>query len=261
MLKFKPFLRESAKKVIFTAPSLKPRIDEAQKKVLLGTSLEVGAVCGGLWFCAGVANPVTTLGFLALLGIHTSASSHLRILVFNGIQSSHVTSVALLSEVESLPEDDSKKEAPVNSDESAVDRMELEVTTDNGVCRKLELVPTQNLPESSKAVTFRELLEYDLLKIPDSVKELEILRKEDWSILTEDILTQGEKTPQMLTNITKDRLEMVKSRMSKWQNLRKTLNGEKLIDAQANQQLFIGSLTLGISAVFTISALQVNDKT
>ena len=246
---------------ILIGKSLIPAIEEAQRKIAIGRGLEIFGVCGGIWASAGVLSPATAALCLGLLGTHLSISEKIRKFLFFGVMARNVTALGLAQETN--------------------DKLDLEISTDAGT-RKLALVLDSELPENSHRVFISQMINLGLLnfantpatttttttteaeaskgedeaRVDEGLRILSRLETENFAILSEESEIVFPETGKnfRLQDITQEKVKTMEQRMPVW--LKNKMSGQDLIDSQANQQLFLGALTVGVAAVLTAKAVK-----
>ncbi len=219
-------------RVVIRGTSLVSKIAASQKRTQLGQMLEISGVCGGLWANAAIISPATSLVFLSLLGSHIAVSGKIRNFLFFGLSARNVVLLEATEDAE---------------------RIELQITTDSGK-RKLTLVPRDLLPEDSERVLFREMVELGVLRLPtpadsEATKLLQRLTTEDLVVIEEEVESVSEFRNFRLLDINRDRL---RKKLPPW--LRgKDISDAKIIEKQADQQVFVGAATIGLVAILTAS--------
>ena len=211
----------------------------AEPKIKLGRLLEISGVCGGIWVCASQIPPVTSVFLLALLATHLNVSEKIRKFLFFGVLARNVVAVDVLEE--------------------QPDRLQLDIFTDAGK-RRLTLVLDSVVPENAERILFRDLVDLGTLRFPTSAdaedaRILERLTTENLVIIEEESEISNPENHKAfrLSDVNKEKLKALQKRIPRW--LKDKLTGEEILEKQANQQLFLGALTVGIASVLTVRTL------
>lgn len=219
---------------IVTGQSLKTLITQSQAKITVGRRLEVVGVCGGIWASAATLAPVSAVMLLGLLGTHLTISEKIRKFVFFGVQARNVVEIQVKEETE--------------------EKLHVEFFTDVGK-RTVVLVHDEALPESRSRVLFKEMMALGAVRFSTPSEEalgiLQRLKTENFVIMeeTSEIVFPETGKTFRLQDITKEKVQMMEQRMTPW--MRSQMKGESLVEKQANQQLFLGGLTLGVAVVLS----------
>ena len=189
---------------------------------------------------------------LGLLGTHLTISEKIRKFVFFGVQDRNVLEIEVKEET--------------------AEKLDLELFTDVGK-RRVVLILDEALPENSDCVLFKDMIGLGAVRFTtaaeaedaansgaaagtssEGLRILERLRTENFVILeeTSEIVFPETGKNFRLKDITKEKVEAMEQRMPPW--MRGRMSGDLLIEKQANQQLFLGALMVGVAAVVSAKA-------